>query len=456
MWCHGPFAAKHLHNERFNMTNNLLRNVIARRMLMRLGLTAVALPVLPRIAKAGQNSFYLRKTQTRMPFWGSAGTINGGMTLTSVFTCETPFQAVQPFWLNGDTTTHQIGSVSVAPSVVLNDATNPVNANGQQDASLFVPATIGGQRSGTMPVAVQGNTGIFSGNDRVHGLLLGDIIPVNSLPRMDGSLPLIFVRTYVPGSMSVAIDGDELGMYPPGGGAFDAASNGRIVRAGMVSGDCATSPGIVQGNAGQYLAPTGIIFHTQVPGLDVHVGGDSLFQGYGTATLQNDPFQIAASEISTPSLPVSICKLCYQGMPSASFMGNLRQMVAAVTPSIAIIKGESANDINYGTQAGYSASLNGLIDLGDWCNSRGTLQATATAMPYQENASRDALRQQFNQQIRNSGWYYSDFDVVSDGGSPANIQQIYSSFARAPHPNDAGDAAIAQSVKAMLLNILAN
>ena len=438
------------------MADTVLRTALARRMLLRLGASALTLPALPRMARAGQASFYLRTTQTRMPFWGASGTIAGGQTLTAAFTCETPFHAVQPFWLNADLTSRTIGSVSVAPTVVLNDATNPVNSSGQQDASLFVPSTINGGRSGTIPAAVQGTTSIIPGNDRVHGLLLGDITPVQSLPRMDGTLPLVLVRTYCPGSMSCAVAGDVLGMYPPGGGAFDASSAGRIVRAGMVSGDCATSPRIVQGTAGQYLAPTGVIFHTGVPGLDVHVGGDSLYQGYGTATLQNDPFQMAATAISTPNLPVTVAKLAYQGMSSASFQANLRKMVQAVSPSVAIIKGESPNDVGHGTQAGYSASLNGLIDLGGWCAARGTLQATSTAMPYIENSSSDSLRQAYNRQIRGSGWYYSDFDVVSDGGSPAQIQPRFDSFARIPHPNDAGDAAIAQSVQTMLQAILAS
>ncbi|MGI4798733.1 MAG: hypothetical protein ACRYG8_32770 [Janthinobacterium lividum] len=429
---------------------------LARRTLLRAGVSALALPMLPRKARAGQASLYLRKTQTRMPFWGSAGMFGGGQTLTAAFTCETPFWGVQPFWLNGDLAAHTIGSVAVAPTVVLNDAINPVNPSGQQDASLFVPATIGGQRSGTIPAARQGNSGIFPGNDRVHGLLLGDIVPVQSLPRMDGTLPLVLVRTYSSGPLPCAIAGDVLGMYPVGGGAFDAVSSGRIVRAGTADGDCATSPGIVQGIANQYLAPTGIIFHTNTFGLDVHVGGDSLFQGYGTATLQDDPFQMAAAALSTPSLPITICKLAYQGMPSASFMGNLGQMVAAVGPSVAVIKGESANDIAYGTQAGYQASLDALVNLGDWCNTHGTLQATATAMPYAETASRDVLRLAFNQQIRRSGWFYTDFDVVSDGKSPAGIQPVDSSFARAPHPGDAGNAAIAQSVQAMFQAILAS
>ena len=438
------------------MTSTGHRTALARRTLLRAGGAALALPLLPGLARAGQAGFYMRKTQTRMPFWGSAGMFGGGQTLTAAFTCETPFWGVQPFWLNGDLAAHAVGSVAVAPTVVLNDATNPVNLSGQQDATLFVPATIGGQRGGVIPAATQGNTGIFPGNDRVHGLLLGDIVPVQSLPRMDGTLPLVLVRTYSPGPMPCAVAGDVLGMSPVGGGAFDAVSAGRIVRAGIAPGDCATSPSIVQGVAGQFLAPTGIIFHTSVPGLDVHVGGDSLFQGFGTATLQDDPFQMAAAALSTPSLPITICKLAYQGMPSASFMANLRQMVAAVTPSVAIIKGESPNDIAYGTQAGYQASLNALVNLGTWCNQHGTLQATATAMPFGETASRDALRLTFNRQIRSSGWFYTDFDVVSDGNSPAGVQPLDSSFVRAPHPDDLGDAAIAQSAQAMFRAILAS
>ena len=77
-------------------------------------------------------------------------------------------------------------------------------------------------------------------------------------------------------------------------------------------------------------------------------------------------------------------------------------------------------------------------------------------MPYAETAASDAVRQRFNAQIRGSGWDYVDFDAaVSDNGSPAAIRPAFSSFPRAPHPNDAGDLAIAASVQTVLRRILA-
>ncbi len=439
------------------MPFNPFGTTLARRGFLRLGGAALALPLLPRRSwatlSAGAGLGFL---QTRMPFWGGAGTIDGGVTLTAAMTAETPFQAVQLFWLNFDTVPRVVGSAAAAPTVALDDATNPIDASGVQDPGLWTPVTFGGARSGTVPAAVQGTTGFIPQNDRVAGLLVSDVMPLNSLPRTDGAFPLLLTRSFSAGPMSCAEAGDVLGLYPPGGGAFDAASNGRIVRAGLIAGDAASSPGVVAGTAGQCLAPTGVIFHTVVPGLSVMVGGDSLYQGFGTATVQDDPFHIAACAISTPSLPVTVCKLAYQGMSSASFQANLQQMVVAGSPNVAIIKGESPNDLPRGSAAAYSASLGGLIGLGTWCAGRGTHPVASTAMPYAESVESDAVRQQFNAQIRGSGWDYVDFDAaVSDGGSPAAIRPEFMSQARAPHPNDAGDFAIAASVQAVLQRILA-
>ena len=48
-------------------------------------------------------------------------------------TAETPFQAVQLFWTNFDTTPRTVDSAAAAPTVVLDDATNPINPSGAQE-----------------------------------------------------------------------------------------------------------------------------------------------------------------------------------------------------------------------------------------------------------------------------------------------------------------------------------
>lgn len=159
-----------------------------------------------------------------------------------------------------------------------------------------------------------------------------------------------------------------------------------------------------------------MIFHAAVPGLSVMVGGDSIFQGFGSATVQCDPFHLAACRISTPDLPVSVCKVAYQGMSSASFQANLQQMILAAPPSVAIIKSESPNDLPRGTPAAYSASLGGVIALGTWCAQRGIHPVAATSTPFLETLDSDASRRAYDSVIRGSGWDYVECDgAVSDG-----------------------------------------
>ncbi|MGI4942024.1 MAG: hypothetical protein ACRYHQ_15935 [Janthinobacterium lividum] len=439
------------------MADTFIGAALARRSLMRLGAAALVLPALPHIAKAAPRAGAgLGFLQTRMPFWGSAGLAPAGLTLTSALTAESPFSAVQLVYLNSDTTAHRVDAAAVAPTVMLSDATNPVNPLGIQDSTLWQPVTFGGKQSGVMPAAVQGNTGIFPGNDLVHGMLVSDTIPLASLPRTDGVFPLLLTRSYSAGSMPCSMSGDTLVMSPVGGGAFDAASNGRIVRAGMLAGDVASSPGLSQGTPVAYLAPSAVIFHVNVASLAVIAGGDSMYQGYGTATHQNDPFHIAACALSTPALPVTVCKVAYQGMSSASFQANVEQMIIACSPNFAFIKGASHNDILFGTQAGYQASLNGLVGLGDWCAGRGIQPASTTEIAFGQTVDNEPYRLAFNNQLRGSGWYIADWDAaVTDGGYPAAIQSQYSSFELAPHPNDAGDFAISASTLACLQKYLA-
>jgi hypothetical protein len=438
------------------MPDTFLHAALARRALLSLGGAAVALPLLPRIGRASPRAGAgLGFLQTRMPFWGAAGLAPAGVTLTTAMTSESPYYAVQLVYLNADAVAHRINAAAVAPTVLLDDATNPVNPSGVQDPTLWRPVTFGGQQSGVMPAGVQGNTGIFPSLDIVHGMLVSDVIPLSSLPRTDGAFPLLLTRSYSAGQMPCSISGDVLSMSPVGGGAFDAASNGRIVRAGMIAGDMASNPALVQGTPGQVLAPSAIIFHTNIASLAIIAGGDSIYQGYGTATRQDDPFHIAACAISTPALPVTVCKVAYAGMPAASFQANLQQMIIATSPNFAFIKGASSNDKLAGTTAGYSASLGGLISLGTWCARRGITPALTTDMPYGQNASNEPNRLAFNNQLRGSGWYCADWDVaVTDGGYPAAIQPQYSSFVLAPHPNDAGDAAMAVPIITVLRKYL--
>lgn len=146
--------------------------------------------------------------QTRMPFWGAAGTIGGGVTLTAAFTAETPFLAVQLFWMNLDTVPRGVDSAAAAPTVTEGDAANPVNPSGVPDPSLWQPVTFGGQRSGIIPAAVQGTTGFVPDNDRVAGLLVSDVMPIAALPRFDGAFPLLLTRSFSAQPMPCAVGGD--------------------------------------------------------------------------------------------------------------------------------------------------------------------------------------------------------------------------------------------------------
>ena len=394
--------------------------------------------------------------QTRMPFWGAHGAAPGGVTLTAAFTAESGFTHVRPFWLNSDVQPYRVDAAAVAPTAALGDAANPLDPSGNPDPSLWQPVTFAGRRSGLVPAATQATTGIIPANDRIAGLLLADLVPLASLPRTDGVLPLVLTRSYSANGMDCAVGGDVLAAAPYGGGGFDAVSAGRIVRAGAVGGDAASSPGAIQASPNIFLAPSGVQFVSPARGLSLMVGGDSLFQGFGTLTHQNDPFHIAACALSTPAFPITVCKAAYQGMSSAAFQANLVTLVSALGPDVVFLKGESPNDIGGGSASAYAASLGGLISIGTWCAQQGIVPVASTAEPFTSDPATELNRLAYNAQIRNSGWYYVDFDAaVSDGASPAHLLAQDQSWSLAPHQNDAGDAAIAGSVEGVLRTIIA-
>ena len=96
-----------------------------------------------------------------------------------------------------------------------------------------------------------------------------------------------------------------------------------------------------------------------------------------------------------------------------------------------------------------------LIDLVDWIAGRGIMPAVTTDIPYGQNSYNDPLRLAMNANLRRWGWYCADCDAaVSNGALPAAIQPQYSSFALAPHPNDAGDCAMAVPIAAIMRKYL--
>lgn len=434
------------------------------------GSRAAVAPTVPVPPPVGLAKF--SNTQTRMPFWGAHGVATAGFTLGSVWTAESEFDWVRLIYPNTDTATHQIDAASIAPSSMLADFANPRDQFGQQVTTGWKPATFnsggalgdfppltGSQRSVVMAAATQGITSQFPVSDRIATYAYSDLIPCQSIARQDAgaTLPLLFVRTYSAAGIDCMVINDVLSMAPGGGQAWDAFASGRIIRTTGTSGDSATTPGIVGANIVNALAPGGVQFISRHRSMTILVPGDSEYQGFGTTSHQNDPFQMAAFALSTPSFPVIVAKLAYQGMGSAAFDANGRNMALGIKPTAMLVKAGTPNDIVGATvNAAYEAALAAAFAQCNWCDDHGIIPILTTYEPFALGPAADLVRVSVNAAVRASGRLYIDMDLaLSDGGTPANVKAQFLSSSVPPHWNDAGAAAVMPLAMAVFQRILA-
>jgi hypothetical protein len=413
--------------------------------------------------------------QTRIPFWGSQTTRDNSTnlwTFANVFVAEADYDYVRVIYFNSDTSSHALTAVAVASSASLNDRCNPVNASGTADNTLWVPATFnnggaaadiansasGSTRGVTCPAGVVGSQG---SNGYQPSLTFTDWVPCSSLTPIDGTnFSYIFVRTYFSASFS-CLTPLPINTAPYSGPAWDAYANGRIIRTPVlnVSGDNATTPGTATAisNSNIYDPVAGIQYMSRKRGLSCLFLGDSLYQGYGTTSQQNDPFQIAAGLLSTKSFPITTAKGAYGGSQSYNFVINGYAMAKAMQPDVVFIKGESPND-SQGALATWNASLGRATAFCEWCTRQGIVPVLNTAQPWGYTGTSEANRLAYNAAVRASGWLYVDNDtVLTNGATPAVIQSQYNSVTFPLHYNDAGAMALAtQAVVPVLQRIMAS
>ena len=407
--------------------------------------------------------------QTRAPFWGSHGVNGSAITVELLITAETDFDYVRLVYLNCDTATHVITSAAIAASGSVNDGVNPTNAAGTADTTLWnlvyfnnggaagnVPSPAGTTRTVTCAAGVKG-TGT---SDFEPSITYSDWIQVSSLARTDGgTLPLLMVRTYAATSIDTfggnATVLGTLNGASAGGSGWDTYANGRIIRTYSNTTDQATSPTTATAGANSLMVPWGVQTISRKRGLSIGLFGDSLYQGFGTLSLQNDPWQIAMAALSTPAFPITIAKFAYTGMTTPPFQINAYAGMPGILPDVAFYKPESPNDNP--TAALFNGSFARALAFNDWCTRQGVVPVLCTAMPWSYTGTQEAARVAFNAEVRASNYLYMDWDaLMTNGANPGRIQSGYASTASPLHYNDAGAAVLAaQAVQPILQHIMA-
>jgi hypothetical protein len=407
--------------------------------------------------------------QSRMPFNNPNFSYTAGQTIFAALNAEAPFDWVRFVYLNYTTSSYTINAAAAAASASANDYVNPINAAGAADNTLWLPITFnsagadsavsdssGSTRSVTVPAAVAGPAGANPSVDYTPGIAYSDWVRVPSLARIDvaGALPLIFCRTYAT-STQVVIANTALAVTS-GATQWDTFANGRTLRGLRSGGDNATTPGTVPGAVtGNYLTPTCVQFLSRRRGLSVCSFGDSLYQGTGGATNMANAFNYACTSLSTQAFPVIHSNLSLSGQSSPNFHALANLALSTFNPDVVFIKGESPNDASSGTAAAFAVSRARAMAFADLCTRKGIVPVLTTAMPWTWTGSSEAARLAYNDDVRNSGYLYADWDAaVTDGGSPARLQAAFTSSTAPPHPNDAGYTALAVPTKAALQRII--
>lgn len=117
-------------------------------------------------------------------------------------------------------------------------------------------------------------------------------------------------------------------------------SSPKIVRESYLVGDYVTDP--LQPIGSLVTTPDSPLFvvqyRTTAPGVQIVVGGDSHLAGWDTFV------QLAATDLSRPTRPISVWNAARGGAPSRVFGPILDEIIHDADPSIVVIQGWTAND----------------------------------------------------------------------------------------------------------------
>jgi hypothetical protein len=123
-------------------------------------------------------------------------------------------------------------------------------------------------------------------------------------------------------------------------GVAMTGSSPKLVREAYLVGDYVTEP--LQPIGTLATTPDSPLFvvqyRTAVAGFQIVVGGDSHLSGWDTFV------QLAATEVSRPTKPISVWNGARGGAPSRVFGPILDEIVDDADPSIVVIQGWTAND----------------------------------------------------------------------------------------------------------------
>ncbi len=185
-----------------------------------------------------------------------------------------------------------------------------------------------------MAVTVPGNATAATGAQNVPAVIWSDWIGYETAA--SSVRPQMLFRTLVPAQ--------ELPMaFPAGPGIISPPlpdQPERLIAQACVAGDFVTDPRLqLPETEPTPFSPVYVVqYRTRQGGLQMVIGGDSHF------SMSNTFAQMAATQLSKPTAPISVWNAAWAGQPSNTFWPALVDATAFAEPSLTVIQGWTAND----------------------------------------------------------------------------------------------------------------
>jgi lysophospholipase L1-like esterase len=308
----------------------------------------------------------------------------------------------------------------------------------------------------------------------VPSITWSDWIDIATIPRTDGgTLPVVMIRYLIPSSGSTnayniggigQVHGQAVASKANSGALASTWTKGRLNQVVRYSGDGITTPANFQPTTDLgYCMVHGMEYASKRPGYTLLVNGDSVAAGAVDSSNGNFGNGVIWQALnlfrsSYPNIPIEMANIGVSGSTSDTFVVRLNSYTTAAGHyDLAYFQVGSPND-GTPTQIVIDTGLRRFAQAVDVFKTAKVPYLTSspcvnTALGW--NAAADAFRLQQRTEILeypNSGVQAVDFEVLSDGATPARFAAAYTTDGT--HPNEAGHAVLAVPMAAALARML--
>jgi lysophospholipase L1-like esterase len=393
----------------------------------------------------------------------ATGGIPAGRTIGCLHQVPATTIGIQFEFANSAIGSPTVYNAAFAISAGVSDFCNPINAAGTIDNTLWVPITVGGSTTISVPAAAAALTQI--------GRTVSDMMPLTSAPlaRTDGgSGILVFFRQFgVSGTHTVcsfdgtvpAVNGFANGVNP--GQFSQTLGAGWAAIANVAVAGSFGSSNLYTGNAFQCIVPHAIMPAVAGPVLTIMSVGDSILSGVGSKGIPKDSgvdgigLQLTKL-LTTAARPVLHRNGAVSGMASTDYTADATLALAASVPDVMLLQCFSANDIGGPTTSTAWAAFQRCMALANKASALGSRVLIVMSPPFSGytgngylTATWEGPRQYANSLVRASGFPFVDSDAVAGNGA---VPPTYLAAASDDHvhPNDFGASLIAAAAAQVL------